>query len=513
MNYNPKYFSKHIYILSILFIYAVIISVISYHHEFWRDEVRALSIITDSNSFFDLYTNMQNEGHPVLWYFILYIGYSVTHNPEILRIIHLIIATISLYIFLKNAPFSITNIIIFIFGYYIIYEYAVICRNYSISMLLIFLYCALYKNRLNKIIPISIVLFLLANTNAHSIILSIVFFVFLIKDFIKEKKPENKISTYIFVSGCVFIFAGIMFAIYQVIPDKSTIATNLYSMSVSSIAKNISKAIIFPGESYRTLFGINNFVFTSILIWIIAISLVKKLNVFYIFIISLFGLSLFFKLVYPVMGPRHEGFLFLIIILSNWIEKSNSKEFIFKNAVMEQVSAFLYKKRDVILTFFLIVQVINSINPTKNDLVYEYSSAKALGNLLNESTELNDAIIMCEPDYLIESLPYYSDNPIYFIRENKFGLKVNFTTKSKSEIYLSNILEKAKQLRNLYSKNILLIFGYKLQKNGPFILNAGFSRKFIYSEEQFLDFSQNTKKITGFHGAITNENYDVYILK
>ncbi len=513
MNINNKYIFNRVFILSLLIVYALIISFISYHHELWRDEVRALSIVTASNSIADLFSNIQNEGHPALWYIILYTGYSLTHNLEVLKIIHIIIAIISLFLVLKYAPISKLNLILFIFSYFIIYEYAVINRNYSISMLLLFMYCSVYKNRLKKIIPVSIILFLLANTNAHSIIFTIMFLVFLVRDYISEKNSTKKVSIHIFITGCLIILTGIIFSIFQIIPDKSTIVTNLYSMNAFEIFKNIIKAIVIPGESYRTLFGINNFIISSILIWILAISLLKRKKVFYFFLFTLFGLSLFFKLVYPSTGPRHEGFLFLLIISSYWIENNIPQEFIFSNTVLEKISDFLLKKKEIILTLFLILQIYNSYNAVIMDISQEYSSAKALGNMLDNSFELNNAIVICEPDYLIESLPYYSDNPIYFVRENKFGAKVNFTKESKPTISLVELIESAKQLKKIYKKNIVLLFGYKLNAEGPYNLNAGFSRKFIYSKEQYNIFSNNTKRISEFHNSKTDENYDVYLLK
>jgi hypothetical protein len=49
------------------------------------------------------------------------------------------------------------------------------------------------------------------------------------------------------------------------------------------------------------------------------------------------------------------------------------------------------------------------------------SSSKALGAFLNGAPSFRDAILVPEPDYYIESLPYYAHNPIYLARERRFG--------------------------------------------------------------------------------------------
>ena len=44
------------------------------NHEFSRDEVRALSFARAAVSPLNLLDLVKNEGHPVLWYLLLYIG-------------------------------------------------------------------------------------------------------------------------------------------------------------------------------------------------------------------------------------------------------------------------------------------------------------------------------------------------------------------------------------------------------------------------------------------------------
>src|SRR5690348_347110 len=51
---------------------------IATRHEFWRDEVRALSLVTEASSLIDLWHSLQDEGHPILWYLLLYVGFSAT---------------------------------------------------------------------------------------------------------------------------------------------------------------------------------------------------------------------------------------------------------------------------------------------------------------------------------------------------------------------------------------------------------------------------------------------------
>ena len=74
-------------------------------HEFWRDEIRPLSLARIANSPLDLYGLTQYDGHPILWFLILYIGKSIVDAPFILPIISLAIALSAVTIFMFYSPF------------------------------------------------------------------------------------------------------------------------------------------------------------------------------------------------------------------------------------------------------------------------------------------------------------------------------------------------------------------------------------------------------------------------
>jgi hypothetical protein len=100
-------------LLALVYIIGVIW--ISSHHEIYRDEMRALSIILESNSIPDFFNILKAEGHPALWYIIIYIGWLLIKSPIILNITSLIIAIAAVIIFLFRSPFSFIQKALFIF--------------------------------------------------------------------------------------------------------------------------------------------------------------------------------------------------------------------------------------------------------------------------------------------------------------------------------------------------------------------------------------------------------------
>jgi len=190
------------------------------HHEMWRDELQSWLIAKDSSSMIDLLNNLRYEGHPALWHSCLYLITRFTHNPLAMQIFHLLLATSVIYVFIEFSPFTRFQKILFTFGYFPFYEYSIISRSYSLGILLIFMFCALYPTRNLSYFPLSVILALLANTHAYGLIIAMVLAMTLVLDgflaqdirtLFKTKKWKTLVSLTI-------VCLGILMAIFQIIP-------------------------------------------------------------------------------------------------------------------------------------------------------------------------------------------------------------------------------------------------------------------------------------------------------
>jgi hypothetical protein len=143
------------------------------NHEMWRDEHQAWLVARDAHSLSQLFENMRYEGNPALWHIFLYFITCFTHNPVYMQVFHLLVACGFIFVFNRYAPIGILYKTLFSFGYFPLYEYAVISRSYGLGLLLVFIVCALYKNRLSNYILIGIILSLLANVAIFPLIISL----------------------------------------------------------------------------------------------------------------------------------------------------------------------------------------------------------------------------------------------------------------------------------------------------------------------------------------------------
>ena len=140
-------------------------------HEMWRDELEAWLIAKDSISISELLRNIKYTGHPALWYLCLHLLSKITSDPIIMQLFHLVIAAGVIFVFLHYSTFNELQKTVFCFGYFPLYEYGVISRNYSLGVLFIFTFCALYCRKNKSYLFLAIALALMSHTNVYSLII------------------------------------------------------------------------------------------------------------------------------------------------------------------------------------------------------------------------------------------------------------------------------------------------------------------------------------------------------
>jgi hypothetical protein len=336
------------------------------HHEMWSDELQAWLIARDSQSIVDLFQNLRYEGHPGLWHLCLYGLSRISRNPVIMQFFHLAIATTSISLFIKFAPFSKLHKILFTFSYFPFYEYSIISRNYALGVLLVFLFCILYTRNCNYIILFT-VLALLANTNLYAAMLAIALGATLILENLVKYQFQFSalLKNRCLAIGALILSASLILMIVQILPppDRSfgqilptesslqnihpsehnfllslfnelsnsikklirsfSITLNAYlpipNVFVSEIwNSNISLAVVLDSLSKWVAivrFSISITILTTII-------LCFRQNPLILFFYSFGNLEIFlftFAYLKNYGSVRHHGHLFLIFVISLWL--------------------------------------------------------------------------------------------------------------------------------------------------------------------------------------------------
>src|SRR4030067_2049077 len=175
-----------VFAVLLILLYATINMILLIHHEPWGDEAHTWLVARDLD-IISIFKQMAYDGTPALWYMLL-IPFAKVGFPYISEsILHLIIAISAVTVFMLYAPFSRVTKVLFIFSYYMIYEYSIIARSYGLSILLLFLIAALYGKRFELPLLYSFLVFLLFNTNAHSVFIASSLTILFAWEFFREK--------------------------------------------------------------------------------------------------------------------------------------------------------------------------------------------------------------------------------------------------------------------------------------------------------------------------------------
>jgi len=106
-------------------------------HVMWFDEVQAWNIARASRSLTDLFANVRYEGHPALWYLVLYAVSRVTGDPRAMQVVEWCVMCATFAVVLFRAPFPRWARATAIGGYFVAFEYGVVSRNYGLGLLLL----------------------------------------------------------------------------------------------------------------------------------------------------------------------------------------------------------------------------------------------------------------------------------------------------------------------------------------------------------------------------------------
>jgi hypothetical protein len=487
--------------LIVLALWLTLVIFLATHHEFRRDEVRALSLARAAHWPWELFALTRYDGHPILWYVALYLGLCISSSALVLPIISIAIAFAAVIIVLRYSAFPFWFKGLFIFSGLPLYEYAVTARNYGISMLLIVVAAALYKHRIKQGWWLALALALLANTNVHSALLVCI---------IAAMWARTNLTSWRLriVAQFAIIIAGVVLCTLTTWPTDNTILTSAHrTFRPDELALSALTAAFRPDLTFKHLAPEQlSPIVTGVLLTFAVIGLMKRPVLFLAALAAQILLGVLFLVVYSG-SYRHEGLfaIFLLFLYWQWIDSPDDKGRWFNFGFYAG------------LLPLIILNVVLGGQYAWDDVQHELSSNRAFGQLIQRNAAYQDAIIMAEPDYAVESLPYYTDNALYLLREGRFNKTVSWTTASADRMSLGQLLAAAQKIQAQEQRPILIALGHldigdvEKQKAGE--KRYSYNKTFTWSAEDWAAFDAATERVAILDLATSDEIFEVYILQ
>jgi len=196
------------------------------YHEKWGDEAQAWLLARDLSLGTLWFKELRYEGSPGLWHTILWFAQRVFHAPySSIGVIGMAFATAGVALMLFKAPFPQPLRWMLAFSYFMVYQYAVIARPYTLLPLLCFAAAIFFKDQKHPE-RLTLVLVLLSLLTIHGIIIAGGIGLAYLLDAIRKRETFNarlrqRYALCIGIMAVTFLF---LFIILRPTPDVAEFA-------------------------------------------------------------------------------------------------------------------------------------------------------------------------------------------------------------------------------------------------------------------------------------------------
>ncbi len=489
----------------VLALWIVCALITTLNHELWRDEVRSLNLAMGIHSFPEFIEMAKYDGHPILWRSVLTLFYEILPNPAILQVSSLIIGFASVWLLVKYSPLPLWIKGLFIFGVVSFMTNTVMARDYGITTLLFFVFAILISQPQKRPLITGVILFLAANTNSYGMYMSGLFLGFWILDSGFDVFKDVR-----YIMAVLLVIAGILFSQWSTRVDVDTVFMTPEFMAGIDHGKYLLNAVLHPGEYIYYMLNIDQpYRDIFMVLLILGVMVVNP----WLGLAVLSGVVIFNyvggAIIYPKL--RHQGVLLGFIMTSYWIAKAilqNKKDLSYHRARSTVYHAVLI----VIFVPFMIHNVGHTKHAFIEESSVDKSSALALGRYIEANAQLQQCIIIGEPDYALQTIAYYSDNPLYLAREKKFAPYVKYSKAYQTPFSLSELLETAKDLKKTHNVPIMIVLGFfGISEEQSQTRNVYYRGTFDMSGEDVRSFKEQTLKLAEFNNSLGDEDYQLFL--
>jgi hypothetical protein len=468
-----------------------------YNHEMWRDELEIFMEMRDTPNFLSLFPNVQPL--PNLYLSVLYPIVKLWPNPIIFQIFHLLVITLAVFIFNRYSPFNRLQKIFFTFSYFVLFEYGIISREYSLLLLFVFFLVYLITREKQNFIFIAVAMVILANHHLYGVFASISIFiyeVFYLAPKVKELAPQEKrnlriaglllavfslyivsqyflllkFNRYVATYGQAPYFMTIRSIWNAFLPIPSTTGINFWGTNILPFPQMYSKTVV--GAKFLSAGNILAVVVSLLIVLINIIIVSRRIPVLIAFLINT-AMQLIFLQYLSVFYIRYQGPLVIIFIYNYWLlshadGKSDWRAFHRMSDFFTKPFFVSYRRfASSFVTFVLFIQFCVGIFCYTQDIRYPFTSSYETAKYIKEQG-LNNSIMVGYIDYAVQTISGHLNQKIFYPQKGDLGTHVVWLDKKRRDTMpLHEVLDSAITIRSQTGRNVLLIL------NTPLLNRAG----------------------------------------
>lgn len=379
-----------------LALYITIAGAAMLHHEPWADEAQSWLLARDLGWVRLIFSELRFEGHPGLWYTILWIAIHWFHaGYSALGWIGLACASMGAAVVIFLAPFPRLLRYPIAFSFYFVYQYAVIARSYNLLPLFAFSAAWCYRQGEKALMPFAMSLTCLALVSLHGALIALALAALWVHRAYRAGTFSDAHRKVRHLLAAIPVVTAFLY-----------IAVFLWPVS-DGIAVDDARTISFPQHLLKTLGAIAmSFSNSSPLSFAVAGALYiwcRKRRVLWVFLIAIMGNAFLFGFVRG--AAQHVGTLVVGSVVALWCGWPESAEV----AQLNSRSLAWHRVSVAALCLLFACQVSWSWSAIRNDWLGPYSGASDAAAYLKPAVE-NGASVQGFGYISVGLQPYFSRN-------------------------------------------------------------------------------------------------------
>ena len=340
---------------------------------------------------------------------------------------HWLLASSNAFLILWFCPIPPWQRIACCFGYFMLFEYGVICRNYAIGALLAFVFVVVHGRYKSALVGPALILALLVHTTIAGAFLAVSLLAFSILEC--RASPRRRMAAIVIVAISVVAMvsylnppADSLFAtLYREARHQLTVKTAIHNArmflyvaapipprhSLHFWNKNWTDSIA-PDYVRKTI----QYTGAALCLFFAAISMIHRRNVTLLFWVGTL-LVAGFSIVHGQTALRHQGQWFILLLLCYWVDGTRG------DAETRIFGGWQRKIRQVFPAVIFALQPLAAILPIKHSFNYPFSPTPALvKQVLAE--RLDHKPLCAFPEAFVASVSAASGEAVYSPEQDRF---------------------------------------------------------------------------------------------
>lgn len=417
--------------------YAIVVAFSAFQHVMWRDEWIPITVARHTASYEAFFSEIRYLGRNGFFSFVWLLN--DLGGLLLFKAALIAISIFGVFLFVRKSPFTPLQKALFCAGYYPLYEYGTILRDYGAILTLSIGIATLLASRQSKPLLMGLAIALIAQTNAFGVILGTVFgFVFLITLW-KRGLLSSKIALspeFIFGASVAFISLAYASAGFAQSPEI-TRAVLGQDLRTDSHFLRLLESAPFPVRAWFPipLFGLWNSqlldpwpilqicIVLVLLVWI-ALTIRHSLLASVTFWIGTAAMGAVLCHL-PWTALRYHGPYFILLLMAWWFAEQDTPAdaaltdgHFLNNWFIRGITSA--NARRLFLTTVLIVHAIVGVTFLVQERVAPFSGSQQAANIIREK-ETPDVLVVVDPDYAAISLAGCLERPVWIASRRELG--------------------------------------------------------------------------------------------